>query len=79
MSGGGATRQGRRAERVAVVSCPFLKRVTGAVAQTFPSGYNCQLRRGRDRAPSVDELAWFCTNGRYRACPTYMAGNGRRA
>lgn len=51
--------------------CPFLQPVNGDDEVTYPHGFSCRLRRGPLRAPSVDELAWFCTSGRHHVCPTY--------
>jgi len=53
------------------VTCPFLSSVDGQLEKTYPHGVQCALRRGPARAPSTDELAWFCTNGRHHACTTY--------
>jgi hypothetical protein len=51
--------------------CPFLHPVNRDDEVTYPHGFSCRLRRGPLRAPSVDELAWFCTSGRHHVCPTY--------
>ena len=51
--------------------CPFLHPVHRDVEVAYPHGFSCRLRRGPLRAPSVDELAWFCTSGRHHVCPTY--------
>jgi hypothetical protein len=37
----------------------------------YPHGVSCELRHGPARAPSADELAWFCTNGHHHGCATY--------
>ncbi len=58
-------------QEAAVVSCPMLRSAAMDELGTFPTGWYCALRQGRRRVPSVDELAWFCTNGTYHACPTY--------
>ena len=54
-----------------LVTCPFLASVGGQPERTYPHGVQCALRRGPARAPSTDELVWFCTNGHHHACTTY--------
>ena len=51
--------------------CPWLTATTGQERAIYPHGFTCALRRDRERAPSADELAWFCSNGHFRACPTH--------
>ncbi len=55
----------------AVVACPFLRAAHNEPDLTYPHVLHCELRRGRARAPSADELAWFCTNGCHHSCTTY--------
>ncbi len=54
-----------------IATCPFLQTVHDGPDGTYPHGAACGLRRGPARAPSADELAWFCTNGCHHGCATY--------
>lgn len=67
----GAARAFEDQARAVFSRCPHLRRVGFDQAGSYPSGWQCALRRGHFRAPSEDELAWFCTNVRFRACPIY--------
>src|SRR5438874_12000111 len=51
--------------------CPWLWQLQGSERLAVPHGRACALRPGLRRAPSADELAWFCTNARAHACPSY--------
>jgi hypothetical protein len=63
--------EGRVRTAQAVVACPFLRAARDEPDLTYPHGLRCELRRGPARAPSADELPWFCTNGCHHACATY--------
>lgn len=54
-----------------VAACPCLRVVYNEPDIIYPHGVSCELRHGPARAPSADELAWFCTNGRHHGCATY--------
>ncbi len=69
------TSDDHRSNRTA--TCPFLESLMGEEAGSYPHGVTCRIRRDRTRAPSVDELAWFCTNGRHHGCPTYREARSR--
>jgi hypothetical protein len=60
-----------RPRTAAGLACPFLRAVRNEPDLTYPHGLGCELRRGATRAPSADELAWFCTNGHHHSCATY--------
>ncbi len=64
-------------ERPTPATCPFLDTLTGEEVGIYPHGVTCRIRRDRTRAPSTDELAWFCTNGRHHGCPTYREARSR--
>jgi hypothetical protein len=51
--------------------CPWLRQPRGSERLALPHGHACALRAGVRQAPSADELAWLCTNGRAHACPSY--------
>jgi hypothetical protein len=60
-------------DKSGAIVCPFMRAVTADQPAACPGGYHCALRRGGLRVPSGDEVAWFCTSGHFRACPTYRA------
>lgn len=60
-----------RAEPRTALRCPFLRTSAAEDSIAYPRGLQCGLRGGRRRAPSADEVTWFCTNGCHRSCPTY--------
>lgn len=67
----GAHGDGGQPRTADVLACPFLRAARNESNLTYPHGLGCELRRGPARAPSTDELAWFCTNGHHHSCATY--------
>jgi hypothetical protein len=57
--------------RIARARCPYLVTAARDRSYHYPHGLACDVREGGSRAPSADELAWFCSNGRQHGCPTY--------
>lgn len=66
-----AVRRTESAKSPVPIWCPFLRTMSACEAGAFPGGYHCGLRQGGLRAPSGEEVAWLCTGGHFRACPTY--------
>ena len=60
-----------RYSRSSTGRCPYLESSDEAQEPIDPHGFHCLLRQGPARAPSRDELAWFCTNGHHHSCSTY--------
>lgn len=56
---------------ITVQRCPFLDGPVANGGRGRVGELQCRLRADCRRAPSRDELAWFCTNGAFRACPNY--------
>ncbi len=59
--------------------CPFLQTGGTDGAPGRAAEFQCRLRTGRARVPSRDEVAWFCTNGAFRACPSVRRESRDRA
>lgn len=68
---GSPHREVERETEAGAAACPHLRVVHQESDLVYPHGVSCVLRHGPARAPSADELAWFCTNGRHHGCVTY--------